>query len=68
LHDGLIVGTVVESLELFDDFPKNIEPRAISIPQIVIGEQFCKYLESGCLGFDGLEEDYEVSDVIAFDG
>ena len=39
LHDSLVVFAVINFGELFDNLAQNVEPRAIPVPEIVVGEQ-----------------------------
>ena len=38
LHDGLVVFAVINFREFFDNLAQNVEPRAIPVPEIVVGE------------------------------
>jgi hypothetical protein len=68
LHDGFVVFAVVQFGEFLDDFSENVEPWAVSVPEVVVGEELGEESEGGCFGLDGAKEDGEVADVVAGDG
>jgi hypothetical protein len=67
LHDGLVVVAVVQGGKLFDDLTQDIEPRAVSIPEVVVGEELSKQPKGSRLGFDRSQEDYQIPDIVGFD-